>query len=453
MRRGGAILFCGVVAGCQVGSQSKPKPVPTVSYVTVQGRQFVLDHHAWYLCGTNLWYGAFLGRPSNPEGRDRLVRELDRLQQLGINNLRVLGAAEACTTANATKPVITLRPGDYNEDMLQGLDFLISEAGKRQMKLVVFLNNYWDWSGGIPQYLAWATGRPVQGLGDLPWKEWNRVQSAFYTNQTAMNLYRNYLAMIVNRTNTITQIKYRDDPAIMSWELANEPRAGEREGENEAVFAAFRNWVESTASLIHGLDPHHLVTTGSEGTMGCLGSEDYFRQEHGVKAIDYAVFHLWPNNWGWYKRANFRETIGETLTKSRQYIQQHLAMAESLDKPIVIEEFGLDRDGGFTTDIPTTARDQFYQEVFSLIESSVATGGSAAGSSFWLWGGAGRPPHAGDPSPADGIGAGDMLQEAPGLNAVFDCDQSTLAIISTHFANLRRMSQTRVVRNLAADVR
>ena len=50
-------------------------------FVGVSGRQFVLDGRPWYVCGTNLWYGAYLGRPSNPTGRARLIRELDRLEK------------------------------------------------------------------------------------------------------------------------------------------------------------------------------------------------------------------------------------------------------------------------------------------------------------------------------------------------------------------------------------
>jgi hypothetical protein len=33
-----------------------------------------------------------------------------------------------------------------------------------------------------------------------------------------------------------------------------------------------------------------------------------------------------------------------------------------------------------------------------------------------------------------------MPQEAPGLNAVFDCDQSTLMILSGHYARMRELS-------------
>jgi len=405
-------------------------------FVTVQGRQFMLGTRPWLVCGTNLWYGAFLGRPLNLAGRARLVRELDRLGTIGVNNLRVLGAAEDCAVAMTAKPAITFRPGEYNEDMLQGLDFVIREAGKRQMKLVVFLNNYWDWSGGIPQYLSWATHQPARGLADLPWQEWNRLQSTFYTNQAAQDFFRQYVAMILDRTNTLTRRKYRDDPTIMAWELANEPRPGERAEDNPAVLAAFLRWVDSTSAYLHSLDSQHLVTTGSEGTQGGLYTDDNFRQVHAVKTIDYAVFHLWPNNWRWFDRNRVQETIAGTLANAREYILRHLAVADALNKPVVMEEFGLDRDGGVTTDCGVGSRDRFYREVFRLIENSIATGGSAAGSNFWLWGGEGRPPRPGEAPPDDGIGAGDMLQEAPGLNTVFDCDASTLAILTEHFARL-----------------
>ncbi len=410
-------------------------------FVKVKGRHFVLDRQPWYVCGTNLWYGAYLGMPTNPAGRARLIRELDRLRQIGVNNLRVLGASEACAVAGTVKPAIQQAPGVYNEEVLVGLDFLIQEAGKRHMKLVVFLNNYWDWSGGIPQYLSWANHRPAEGLGGLPWKDWNRLQSTFYTDEAAQAMYRQYLAMIINRTNTLTGSKYRDDPTIMAWELANEPRPGERDEDNATVFRNFLVWVESTSAYIHSLDDQHLVTTGSEGFQGCLYTDDNVRRVHAVKTIDYVCFHLWPKNWRWFDVNRFAETIEPTLEKSRDYIQRHFAIGDMLDKPVVCEEFGLDRDGGLTTDRPTTSRDRFYALVFGMIEESAAGGGAAAGSNFWLWGGEGRLPPPGAIPPAALIGAGDMPQEQPGLNTVFDTDQSTLKILSDHFGQLNRLSR------------
>ncbi len=420
-------------------------------FVTVDGRHFVRDGRPWYVCGTNLWYGAALGRPSNPAGRERLVRELDRLQSLGVNNLRLLGASEDCTVANTTKPAISRRPGVYDEDLLRGLDFVVAEAGRRHMTVVLFLNNYWDWSGGIPQYLSWATGKPAQGLADLPWKQWNRLQSTFYTNHTAQELNRRYMAMLLGRANTVSGIEYRKDSAIMAWELANEPRPGERDGENAAVLQAFIAWVESTSAFLKSLDPQHLVTTGSEGEQGCLYSDENFRRVHAVKTIDYAVFHLWPKNWRWFDYTHPAETIGPTLAKAAQYIGRHLASAATLGKPVVLEEFGLDRDGEPAIATGVASRDRFYRMAFKLLEQSATNGGPAAGSNFWLWGGEGRPPRPGDPPAADGIGAGDMIQEPAGLNTVFDCDHSTLAIIHDHFAVMTALSRQAPPEKLAAN--
>jgi mannan endo-1,4-beta-mannosidase len=289
----------------------------------------------------------------------------------------------------------------------------------------------------VPQYLSWVTGRPAKGLAELPWTEWNRLQSSFYTNDSAQILYRQYIAMILGRTNALTGLKYAEDPTIMAWELANEPRPGAREEDNPAVFAAFLLWVETTSAFIHSLDPHHLVTTGSEGSMGSLDSLDYFRLAHAVKTIDYAVFHLWPKNWGWFKVDRYRDTLPAALANAATYIRDHVAVADSLGKPIVLEEFGMDRDGGLALVHGVSCRNRFYREVFGLIEDSIAGGGSAAGSNFWLWGGEGRPEAPGDPPPRDGIGAGDMLQEGQGLNTVFDCDRSTLALLEAHYSKLR----------------
>lgn len=402
-------------------------------FVRVSGHRFERGGQPYFVAGTNLWYAAHLGRPSNPEGRARLRRELDRLAKLGVNNLRVLGAAEACAAKNALAPAIQTEPGKLNEDVLIGLDFAVSEAAKRNLTLVIFLNNYWDWSGGMPQYLAWATGEPVIPLGQVPWREFNRHQATFYPNERANALYRDYVRQLLERKSTVTGRRYADEPAIMAWELANEPRPGEAD-DRAALASRFVSWVKDTAAYLHRLDARHLVTTGSEGHMGCLESYELFERVHAAPEIDYATFHLWPNNWRWFNRAHWAETIQPTLQRAQEYVTRHLASAARLDKPLVLEEFGLDRDGALELATPTTARDRLYAAVFAQIEASVRAGGPAAGSNFWLWGGEGRPPQSNDAP--DGVGAGDMLQEAPGLNTVFDADATTLAILRRHYAVL-----------------
>lgn len=55
----------------------------------------------------------------------------------------------------------------------------------------------------------------------------------------------------------------RDDPTIMAWELINEPRCN---GDFSA--SKLQAWIEQTAEFFKSIDPHHLLTVGSEGFFG-----------------------------------------------------------------------------------------------------------------------------------------------------------------------------------------
>ena len=57
----------------------------------------------------------------------------------------------------------------------------------------------------------------------------------------------------------------------------------------------------------------------------------------------YATIHIWPQNWGWYDPTN-PLSYPEAEAEARNYIQDHDTNAMILDKPFVIEEFGLARD-------------------------------------------------------------------------------------------------------------
>ena len=110
-----------------------------------------------------------------------------------------------------------------------------------------------------------------------------------------------------------------------------------------------------------------------------------------------------------------------------EYLKRHGEIAERLQKPLVIEEFGYPRDGFvFEPGSPTKGRDRYYEFMFSLVggESMVY------GCNFWGWGGEARPEHeqwqVGDDYTCD------PAQEQQGLNSVFDCDTTTLKIITNN---------------------
>ncbi|HUI30476.1 MAG TPA: T9SS type A sorting domain-containing protein [Candidatus Acidoferrales bacterium] len=393
------------------------------NYVRVEGTHFTLDGRQYYFVGTNFWYGCYIGSTGATGDTSRLVRELNRMEDAGINNLRILGASELSNAAMSLKPAIQISPGIYDDSLLAGLDFLLSEMGKRNMHAVIFLNNYWTWSGGMYQYNSWFGGSANQ-----------YDTSPFYRNAIANDTFKTYISFLINRQNTITGLHYYEDPTIMAWELANEPRPG------SGSTNSFYQWIDSTAKYIHSLDPNHLVTTGNEGTMGCNSSGSIFLTAHQNQYIDYATIHVWALNWGWIDTAKMAQTYPGALSSAESYVQQHISYARMLGKPLVMEEFGLPRDGGkYSPGSTTTFRDEYDAALLQTIYDSACAGAPIAGSNFWGWGGEGRSPNSdyvwrvGDPFVCD------PPMEAQGLNSVFDTDSSTIKVILEYADSMSRL--------------
>ena len=200
------------------------------------------------------------------------------------------------------------------------------------------------------------------------------------------------------------------------------------------MLAAFYGWVDGTAKQIKSLDPNHLVSTGSEGLMGSVQSAEIFRRAHSFSEIDYLTAHIWPLNWSWIDAKDIAGTHAGATAKVAEYLQQHQALARSIGKPLVIEEFGYPRDGGgYDPEASTRFKDLYYQQIYDSVLTSARTGGPIAGSNFWAWNGEGRAAH-GDHrfKPGDTAWLGDPPHEPQGWYGVFDSDASTRAVITAH---------------------
>jgi mannan endo-1,4-beta-mannosidase len=414
------------------------------SFVAVQGAHFVRDGRPYYVAGANLWYGGYLGAPAGTGRRERLLRELDRLKALGINNVRVLAVSEKTAMRSAVSPATTRAPGRYDEALLGGLDFLLAELGRRDMTAVLYLNNFWQWSGGMTQYLNWFTGSPAHdpnASGD--YERFMAENVRFYTNAAAQAEYRRVIAHIVQRRNSVTGRPYRDDPAIMSWQLANEPRPGNGKA-TPADKAAYVRWIADTAHYIRTLDARHMVSSGSEGLAGSADDGQLYLDAHRTQDIAYLTVHLWPKNWGWFDSRQPERTWAGMMDKSLRYLNLHVDYAKTLGKPIVLEEFGMDRDGAsFDPAAPTTVRDRFYGEVFGQVQRRAAAGDPVAGWNFWAWGGAGRAAHADYWWRQGDDFVGDPPQEEQGLYSVFDSDAGTLQLIRQAAQHLHALEGAR----------
>jgi mannan endo-1,4-beta-mannosidase len=413
-----AILFALIVGLLPATAFSQ---APAESFVTVTDGRFMLNGEPYYFVGVNFWQGMHLGI-DGPEGdRARLIAELDHLQALGVTNLRVMASSEGPDTEPQRMiPALMIAPGEYNAAVLDGLDFLLAEIGQRNMRAVMVLNNYWQWSGGMAQYVSWHTDTAIPYPGD--WGQFMAYSAQFYACDECQTWYRAHIEMLVTRINPYTELVYRDDPAIFAWELANEPRRYPDA------------WIDDTAAYIKSLDPHHMVTTGSEGSPPWENQD--FIATHNGPAIDYATIHIWPQNWGWYdpERA---QTYPSAEQAAHDYLQAHIADAVTLGKPLVLEEFGLARDWEPSHDLynpaaPTTFRDQFYAAMFEEVYGSASTGGPAMGDNLWAWSGQAQP---GD------TWVGDPPHELPGWYSVYAGDTSTVAIITAHAEELAALRE------------
>lgn len=399
------------------------------AFVTVKEYQFFLDGKPYYYVGTNYWYGALLGlEKDSKRGKERLQKELDFLKKNGVINLRVVVGAEGRGLINGIRrigPSLQPEKGKFDEKVLEGLDLLLYEMDKRKMKAILFLSNNWEWSGGFLQYLNW-NGQLSDSLlrNKMEWEDMRDYISKFYSCQPCKEDYNRQLKLVLNRTNKLTKRKYINEPAIMAWELANEPRPM-----RPAANDAYKKWISDVSALIKSIDKNHLVTLGHEGEIGTQSMELY-EAIHTDKNVDYLTIHIWPKNWQWFRDTSIAKYIDTIFSKTIKYIIKHEELAMKLKKPLVIEEFGLPRDNQFfDVHSSTSLRDHYYHMIFHLWIQSKISGGALAGCNFWAFGGAARPIKGQIFWKQGDDYMGDPPMEEQGLNTVFDSDRSTWEII------------------------
>ena len=405
--------------------------VKAQSFVTVKNGRLYRDGKPYTFIGANYWSGAILGSKGKGGDRKRLNRELDEMKRLGITNLRILVGSDGEEGIKwKVSPVLQPSPSVYNDVLLDGLDYLMMQLQRRGMVAVLYLNNSWEWSGGYGFYLEHAGAGKALQPNEVGYSAYIKYASQFSTNKLAQQLFFNHLCFILKRTNRYTGKRYADDPAIMSWQIGNEPRAFDK-----AVLPQFEAWLAKAAALMKSIDKRHLVSVGSEGAFGCEGDYDSWQRICSDPNVDYCNIHIWPYNWSWAKKDSLSQNLQRAKDNTKEYIDRHLAICAKINKPLVMEEFGYPRDGfAFSKQSPTTARDAYYGYVFSLLAADAAKDGYFAGCNFWGWGGQAQPKHE-QWEPGDDY-TGDPAQEAQGLNSVFSSDTSTVNVIKTGIANL-----------------
>lgn len=384
----------------------------------------------YYFVGANYWYGSLVASGADKKaGRDRIRRDLDFLKKNGVTNLRLMGGAEGSGPINGVPrvgPPFQSQQGIFDDSALDGLDIVLDEMSKRGMRAVIFVSNNWEWSGGFQQYLIWNNEISKEWLNKKPdWDTLRDLVSKFYTCALCKYNYARQAARLVRRVNMVNGRRYRNDPTIMAWQIANEPRPM-----RPTAIAAYKQWIAETASQFKRIAPNQLVSIGHEGWVGSEGIAVY-EQIHDDPNVDYLTIHIWPKNWGWFADGRMADEYDKFHDETLKYIDDHLAVARKLGKPLVIEEFGLPRDGqSFEASSRTEIRDRY----FSAVLARVRTDTHVVGANFWAFGGDLRPLDLWW-KPGNAF-TGDPPMEQQGLYSVFSYDRSTWRIIRKHSRRL-----------------
>ena len=179
--------------------------------VAGDGKTFSLNGEPWVFAGWNQWEVLEAASDAPPPfrhlplpGREHIVRQMNEAVDAGLKTMRLW--AHTITEGHA----LQTRPGEFDEDILRGLDFVLAEAGKRDLKLILAMTDNWYPVGGIDWYVKHS---PTAS-----------THADFFTDENAVSLFLETHASFANRINTITGVAYKNDPTIMAWNLANEPR-------------------------------------------------------------------------------------------------------------------------------------------------------------------------------------------------------------------------------------
>lgn len=297
------------------------------------GATLVRDGRPWRFLIANAYYLADEVGQGHPE---HAIEALDAAVTLGMEVVRTWAFNDAPWKRSRMQNGL----GAPHEPGLRALDFVVAEAGKRGLRLILPLADFWPSYGGIAQWLAWR-GQPVADE-DRAFPE--RYAARFFADRQLRDAYRARVASLGGRVNSVTGARYGDDATVLAWELMNEARG------------APDDWIAFAAGAVRA-HCRQLVALGDEAARD---SSD----------LDIASLHVYPEKHGAARGDEERFGCAAIVEAARR-----------VTRPLVVGEFGLRNDV-----LPLDARTKAYG---AWLDCAADEG--VAGIGPWLLGYRARP--------------------------------------------------------------
>ncbi|BBH71774.1 hypothetical protein ACTI_84590 [Actinoplanes sp. OR16] len=213
-----------------------PQPASAHSraaFVTRDGATLELGGKPFRFAGTNIYW---LGLDENVGGvgyptRFRIRDALDTAKAMGLTVVR----SHMLASTGNPKSILPDTTGPLNEQAFATVDYAIAYAGTLGIKLILPLTDEWAYYHGGHRDFTDPYGLPGE---------------AFYTDPRVIADYQHYVKRVMDRVNPLTGKRYRDDAAIMAWELGNE------------LEGMTPSWIAANAALFKKWAPRQLVAAG-----------------------------------------------------------------------------------------------------------------------------------------------------------------------------------------------
>jgi mannan endo-1,4-beta-mannosidase len=222
--------------------------------------------------------------PDEFEIRDGLMT----VRQMGGTVVRTYVLSVARTNDPTGTPRHVLGPGQFDEEAFRELDLALKIANEQGVRLIIPLVDNWKWQGGRAEYAGFR----------------GKDRDDFWTDRQLIEDFKQTIHFLVQRTNTLTGVRYCDDKAILCWETGNE-------------LSSTTKWTREIARYIKSLDTNHLVMDGRAGELQ--------PELLALPEIDIVTTHHYPNS--------------RRPTTFAQLIRENAALAKGR-KPYVVGEFG-----------------------------------------------------------------------------------------------------------------
>ena len=103
-------------------------------------------------------------------------------------------------------PRHVLGQGKFNEEAFRTMDEVLAAANRTGVRLIIPLVDNWVWQGGRAEYAGFR----------------GKTKDEFWTDPQLIADFEQTIRFILTRTNTISGVRYADDPSILCWETGNE---------------------------------------------------------------------------------------------------------------------------------------------------------------------------------------------------------------------------------------